>query len=148
VSGVAVRPARPADRAAWETLWQGYLTFYRQNLPPEMTQITWARFFDPAEPMHALVAEGEGGLLGFVHYIFHRNTWMANDVCYLEDLFTAEAARGQGVGRALIEAVYERARAAGSGRVYWLTHETNATARSLYERVAERSGFIQYSKDL
>ncbi len=146
--GVTVRPIRPEDRAGWETLWQGYLRFYGQKLAPEVTEVTWARFFDPAEPVHALVAETGGKLLGLVHYIFHRNTWMANDVCYLEDLFTAEEARGRGVGRALIEAVYERARAAGSTRVYWMTHETNKTAQALYDQVADKPGFIQYRKQL
>ena len=98
--------------------------------------------------MHALVAEDGGELLGLVHYIFHRNTWMVNDVCYLEDLFTAEQARGKGVGRALIEAVYARAAAAGGTRVYWLTHETNITAQALYDKVAEKPGFIQYRKQI
>ena len=143
-----IRSVRPEDRAGWETLWQGYLRFYEEDLPPEVTDIVWSRFLDPAEPMHALVAEKDGELLGLVHYIFHRNTWMVNDVCYLEDLFTAEATRGKGVGRALIEAVYERARAAGSSRVYWMTHETNSTAQALYDKIADKPGFIQYRKQV
>ncbi len=143
-----VRPIRPEDRAGWEALWQGYLRFYEEELPQEVTDIVWSRFLDPNEPMHALVAEADGKLLGLVHYLFHRNTWMANDVCYLEDLFTAEDARGKGVGRALIEAVYERASAAGSTRVYWLTHETNKTAQALYDTLADKPGFIQYRKQL
>ena len=144
-----IRPVRPEDKASWLPLWQGYLSFYKvENLPDHVTESLWARFFDAAEPVHALLAEENGELLGLVHYIFHRNTWMASDVCYLEDLFTAEAARGKGVGRALIEAVYERARAAGSTRVYWMTHETNKTAQALYNNVAEKSGFIQYRKQV
>ncbi|MBU6419271.1 MAG: GNAT family N-acetyltransferase [Proteobacteria bacterium] len=144
-----IRPVRPEDKANWLPLWQGYLTFYEEeNLPEHVTEALWARFFDAAEPVHALVAEENGVLLGLVHYIFHRNTWMVEDVCYLEDLFTAEAARGKGVGRALIEAVYAAARAAGSTRVYWMTHETNTTAQALYNKIAEKSGFIQYRKQV
>jgi GNAT superfamily N-acetyltransferase len=110
--------------------------------------MTWSRFFDGYEPMHALVAEADGGLIGIVHYLFHRNTSMIGPTCYLQDLFTAPAARGRGVGRALIEAVYAAARAAGAGRVYWMTHETNRTAMRLYDQVAERSGFVQYRHNL
>ena len=143
-----IRKLQPTDRAAWEPLWQGYLTFYKRALRPEVTEKTWSRFFDTAEPVHALVAEGQGRLVGLVHYLFHRSTWMIEPACYLSDLFTSEAARGQGVGRALIEAVAAQARAAGAGSLYWLTHETNTTARTLYDKLAERSGFIQYRKPL
>jgi len=94
--------------------------------------------------MHSLVVERNGELLGLVHYLFHRSTIHIAPVCYLQDLFTTEAARGQGVGHALIEAVYERAKQAGSPRVYWQTHETNSTAMKLYDKIAERSGFIVY----
>lgn len=141
-----IRPVRPDDRPGWEPLWQGYQTFYNNNPSREVTDTTWSRFLDPAEPVHALVAEAEGKLVGLVHYLFHRNTWMIGPVCYLQDLFTAPEARGRGVGRQLIEAVYAEAQRAGSPRVYWLTHETNATARALYDKLAERSGFIQYRK--
>lgn len=143
-----IRPATPGDRAAWEPLWQGYLDFYEASVPREVWDITWARFFDPAEPVHALLAERDGRVVGLVHYLFHRNTWMREPVCYLQDLFTDPDARGGGVGRALIEAVYEAARAAGSERVYWMTQEDNATARLLYDRVANYSGFVQYRKAL
>jgi GNAT superfamily N-acetyltransferase len=145
---VAIRPLGPEDRADWEPLWAGYLAFYEATIPSTVTETTWARLNDPAEPMHALGAFVDGQLVGIVHYLFHRSTWTTGDYCYLQDLFTAEAARGRGAGRALIEAVYERARAAGASRVYWLTQEGNATARALYDKLADRSGFIQYRKML
>jgi GNAT superfamily N-acetyltransferase len=139
---------RPADRPGWEPLWKGYQVFYKVDLPRDVTDLTWRRFFDGLEPVHCLVAEEGGALIGLVHYLFHRSTWMAGPTCYLQDLFTTEAARGRGVGAALIEAVYREAAAAGASRVYWNTHETNATARSLYDKIAARPGFIQYRKDL
>jgi GNAT superfamily N-acetyltransferase len=139
-----IRPFRPEDRQAWEPLWQGYLTFYKSTLPAEVTETTWRRLNDSAEPMHGLVAILDGRVVGIVHYLYHRSTWTAADYCYLQDLFTAEEARGRGVGRALIEAVYERAKGDGAARVYWLTHETNTSAQALYDKVASRSGFIQY----
>ncbi len=141
-----IRSALPADFEQWLPLWEGYNSFYKRTIPAEVTRSTWARFFDVDEPMHALVAESDGALIGLVHYLFHRNTAMLAPVCYLQDLFTAAETRGQGVGRALIEAVYERAQAAGSPRVYWMTQEDNTTARRLYDGVAEYSGFIQYRR--
>jgi GNAT superfamily N-acetyltransferase len=143
-----IRSVRPADRPRWEPLWKGYQVFYKVDLPAEVTDLTWRRFFDGLEPVHALVAEEGEALIGVVHYLFHRSTWMVGPICYLQDLFTSEAARGKGVGGALIETVYKEAAAAGASRVYWHTHETNATARSLYEKVATLSGFIQYRKEL
>lgn len=149
---LSIRPVRRSDFAAWSTLWDGYNAFYGRSgptaLPADITQTTWTRFFDAYEPMHALVAERDGMIIGLAHFIYHRNTTMVGPTCYLQDLFTAESARGKGVGRALIEAVYERARDAGSTRVYWQTHETNLTAMALYDNVAERSGFVIYRKVL
>ena len=145
-----IRFATPDDYAQWRPLWDGYNRFYGRfdatALSEEMTALTWARFHDAAEPMHALVAERDGRLIGLVHYLFHRSTILKNDTCYLQDLFTDGAARGGGVGRALIEAVYEQARWRGSQRVYWVTQETNAVAMVLYDQVAERSGFLVYRK--
>ncbi len=143
-----VRPVAPTDLAQWALLWEGYNRFYERTLPAAITDMTWSRFFDAYEPVHALVAERDGQLLGLVHYIFHRSTTMIGPTCYLQDLFTGKAARGQGVGRALIEAVYARARDAGAPRAYWQTHETNSTAMKLYDQVAERSGFVVYRKQL
>jgi GNAT superfamily N-acetyltransferase len=149
---LAIRAIREGDFDAWAPLWEGYNTFYGRSgataLPDEITRATWARFFDEAEPVHALVAERDGRLVGLVHYIFHRSTTMIAPICYLQDLFTDAEARGGGVGRALIEAVYARARAAGSSRVYWQTHETNHTAMRLYDQVADKSGFLVYRKEV
>lgn len=145
-----IRPIRQGDHAQWLPLWDGYNAFYGRSgptaLPAETTETTWARFFDPAEPVHALVAEQNGRLLGLTHYLFHRSTTAIGLSCYLQDLFTAHEARGQGVARALIGAVYAEAAAAGSPRVYWQTHETNSAAMRLYDAVAERSGFLVYRK--
>jgi GNAT superfamily N-acetyltransferase len=145
---LTVRPVAPTDLAQWEALWEGYNAFYERTVPPEITRVTWSRFFDASEPVYALVAEKDGRLVGLVHYLFHRSTSLIDPTCYLQDLFTTKAARGQGVGRALIESVYERARSAGSLRVYWQTHETNVTAMALYDKIAERSGFLVYRKRL
>lgn len=143
-----IRDVQPGDRAQWAVLWQGYLEFYGvPDLAPEITARTWQRFFDAAEPVHAMVAEEGGELLGLVHYVFHRNTWCLDDVCYLEDLFTTQAARGKGVGRGLIEAVYAKAQAKNATRVYWMTQNSNRTAQLLYDRLAEKTDFIQYRKN-
>jgi GNAT superfamily N-acetyltransferase len=140
------------DFAQWLPLWEGYNKFYGRSdataLADEITQTTWSRFFDTYEPVHALVAQDEDQLVGLVHYLFHRNTISIAPTCYLQDLFTRETARGQGVGRALIEAVYEQARLAGLARVYWHTHLTNSTAMKLYDQMAEHSGFVVYRKNL
>jgi GNAT superfamily N-acetyltransferase len=143
-----IRDLAQDDRPGWEKLWAGYLEFYQSSLDPAVTDATFARLLDPAEPMFALVAEDADthDLIGLVHCVLHRGTWTIGDFCYLEDLFTAPAARGRGVGRALIEAVYARADELKCERVYWLTHETNTTARKLYDQVAENRGFIQYRR--
>lgn len=147
-----IRPIATEDYLAWLPLWEGYNAFYGRigetALAPAITQTTWQRFFDPAEPMFALVAELEGRLVGLVHCLFHRSTNMINPTCYLQDLFTAESVRGQGIGRALIQSVYEQAKAAGAQRVYWHTHETNLVARTLYDKVAQHSGFVVYIRPL
>ena len=148
MSEIVIRPVARTDHAQWLPLWHGYNTFYKNTMVDEVTAATWGRFFDSYEPVHCLVAELDGKLVGLVHYIFHRNTWMIGPVTYLEDLFTVPEARGKGVGRRLIEAVYEEARLAGSPRVYWMTHESNAQARVLYDQVATNSGFIQYRKTI
>ena len=145
-----IRFVARGDYDRWLPLWHGYNAFYGRSgataLAPEITAMTWARFFDAYEPVHALVAESDGALLGLTHYLFHRSTISIEPTCYLQDLFTTEAARGKGVGRALINGVYQQARLAGTRRVYWQTHETNLTAMQLYDKVADRSGFVVYRK--
>ena len=149
-AALTIRPVAPGDYAQWLPLWDGYNVFYGRSGPtaldPEITRTTWERFFDAGEPVHALVAEESGTLLGLAHYLYHRSTTSIGLNCYLQDLFTRSEARGRGVGRALIEAMYAAARAAGSPRVYWQTQETNATAMRLYDQVAEKSGFLVYRK--
>jgi GNAT superfamily N-acetyltransferase len=141
-----IRPARESDFAQWLPLWQGYQEFSRARIPEEVTRITWKRFFDEAEPVHCLVAEREGKLIGLAHYLFHRSTWLAENACYLNDLFVDPSGRRSGVARKLIEAVYEAAERQGARKVYWLTHESNAAARLLYDQVARHRGFIQYER--
>ena len=145
-----VRPVAAADFAQWLPLWDGYNAFYGRAglsaLAAEITWTTWLRFLDVGEPVHALVAEAHGQLVGLAHYLFHRSTIRIESVCYLQDLYTVESARGQGVGRALIGGVAGHAQAAGSTRLYWQTHESNDGARRLYDAVAERSGFIVYRR--
>jgi GNAT superfamily N-acetyltransferase len=150
MSQIVVREVAREDFQQWLPLWDGYNAFYGRvgptALPLEITMMTWARFFDAYEPVHALLSERDGVLIGLTHYLFHRSTIQLEPSCYLMDLFTLPAARGAGVGRALIEAVYERAKAVGVKRVYWQTHETNAAAMRLYDQLAERSGFVVYRK--
>jgi len=143
---VVIRPVGADERTAWEPLWNGYLTFYEATLVPGATDTTWLRLHDPNEPMYLLGAYLDGRLVGIVHYLYHRSCWTVGDYCYLQDLFVEQGLRGGGIGRKLIAAVEQEARKAGASRVYWLTHESNASAQTLYDKVAERSGFIQYRK--
>ena len=151
-SQLIVRPLASSDYDGWRVLWDGYNAFYQRSgptaLPEDITHATWTRFLDPAEPVHALVAEQAGRIVGLAHIVFHRSTTRLHDVCYLQDLFTMPALRGRGVGRQLIEGVYAAARAAGSSRVYWQTHTTNAAGRALYDKVARHLGFIVYTHEL
>ncbi|HEY2035084.1 MAG TPA: GNAT family N-acetyltransferase [Rhizomicrobium sp.] len=143
---IIVREARKDDFAQWEPLWDGYTRFYERE--PDAKITLWNRAFDVYEPIHILVAEMDGRIVGIVHYLYHRSTSLIGPVCYLQDLFTEDGLRGKGVGRALIEAVYAKAKEAGAARVYWMTHETNTTAMKLYDNIAEKSGFLQYRKNL
>jgi ribosomal protein S18 acetylase RimI-like enzyme len=143
---IEIRPLEARDRAQWNALWSGYLRFYRQHLPTEVTDGTFARLIDARAPLHGLVAERGGALAGFVHYQFHPTSWSLRDSCYLEDLYVDPAARGSGIGRALIRAVYEAADRAHAASVYRLTQEFNAEGRALYDTLARRTSFIRYER--
>lgn len=147
-----IRPIERDDYPQWRPLWDSYNAFYGRSgptaLPEAITASTWGRFFEPNEPVRALVAEQAGQLVGLVHYLYHRSTTRLHDVCYLQDLLTAEPVRGRGVGRRLIHGVYQAARAAGCNEVYWQTHVTNQAGRMLYDKVARHEGFIVYEHAL
>jgi GNAT superfamily N-acetyltransferase len=143
---IAIRPLRPSDRAEWGRLWTGYLDFYETSLPPSVHDHTFARLSGDDPLMHGLLAEVGGVPVGLVHYIFHDHCWRPEGVTYLQDLYADPSARGTGVGRALIEAVYAAADAAGRPSVYWLTQDNNATARKLYDRIGRLSPFLRYNR--
>jgi len=145
---VAIKSIDANDFNIWHPLWKAYQRFYEVDIAPAVTDLAWARFLDPKEPMHAALAMDGGQALGLVHTIYHRSAWTTYDHCYLQDLFVAVDARGRGIGRALIEHVYGDAESRGASRVYWLTHETNHAAMQLYDRIADRSPFIQYRKQI
>jgi GNAT superfamily N-acetyltransferase len=139
-----VAAAKAEDKAAWLSLWQDYLDFYSHPLPPEVTDLTFERALDPHEPVFLIVARHGGGMVGFATFILHRSTWSASHYLYLEDLFVAEAARGTGAGRALVEHVIETGRQNGCDRVYWMTQDGNRRARALYDTVADERGLVTY----
>lgn len=149
---LTIRQILRSDYDGWRPLWDGYNAYYGRSgptaLPEQVTQVTWERFFNKSEPINGLVAEASGRLVGLAHYVFHRSTTRLHDVCYLQDLFTAEHLRARGIGRRLIDAVYESARNAACSRVYWQTQGTNEAGRALYDKVAEHLGFIVYSHEL
>lgn len=149
---LTIRAVNKDDHAQWLPLWDGYNAFYGRHgesaLDARITEMTWARFFDPAEPLFCLVAEQDGQLKGLTHFLYHRSTTRLEPVIYLQDLFTRHEARGQGVARALIEGVVEHARGAGIKRVYWQTHDSNSSARALYDKLARHDGFIVYGINL
>lgn len=146
MSSVTINVIDNSDFERWLPLWKGYQKFYEVDIAQSVTLKTWERFLDPAEPMHAALAVVQGRAVGMVHWIYHRSTWTTGDYCYLQDLFVADDQRGTGIGRALIEFVYAHAQRYGASRVYWLTHESNQNAMQLYDRIANRSGFVQYRK--
>ena len=144
---IELRPVRETDRDAWVPLWRGYQTFYKVDIPAEVTAVTWSRLLDPAEVINGVLAWEGDRAIGLVHFIPHPSTWFAEDVCYLQDLYVAEDVRGGGVGRKLIECVYEEAQHRGWRRVHWLTHESNTDAMQLYDRIGDRLGFVQYRRN-
>ncbi|BBP67911.1 N-acetyltransferase [Pseudomonas sp. Cab53] len=148
MSLIQIRPVTADDHAAWLPLWRAYLTFYNTQLPEAVSHSTWQRLLDEREPTHGALAWRDDTAIGLVHFIYHRSNWSIENSCYLQDLLVTQQSRGTGVGRQLIEFVYTTAKADGCCKVHWLTHETNATAIQLYERIAERPGFIQFRKAL
>lgn len=145
MSDFSIRPLQPDDKNAWTEMWRAYLTFYETERPDEVFESTWARLMTAGEDPAGLCAvDGDGQLVGLVHYIYHRSCWTLSPVCYLQDLFADPAVRGSGVGRALIEAVYAAADESGAASVYWLTQDFNANARKLYDRVAKVTPLIKY----
>lgn len=145
--GITIRPPIPTDEPAWRRLWADYLSFYETDLPESVTRHTFARVAgaDSGE-MRGLIAEIDGAAVGLVHFVGHRSCWKVENVCYLQDLFVAPPARGRGLGRALIEAVYADADRRGTPAVYWLTQSFNSTARALYDQVAAKTPFIEYDR--
>lgn len=144
---ITIRPLARSDEPEWRRLWAAYLEFYKTSVPEEVYATTWERLFDNGdyEP-NGLIAEVDGKPVGLVHYMFHRTCWTVGNNCYLQDLYADPAIRGKGIGRALIEAVYEKADAAGAANVYWMTQDFNETARKLYDRIAKLTPFIKYQR--
>ncbi|MDZ4095660.1 MAG: GNAT family N-acetyltransferase [Paracoccaceae bacterium] len=145
-TAISIRPILASDAAPWRDLWTAYLTFYETTLPAPVYDATFARILSGTAGIHGLIAERDGVALGLVHYIVHPTCWKIEPVCYLQDLFTTPAARGQGVARALIEAVYARADAMGAPAVYWMTAETNYKGRMLYDKIGVKTPFIKYAR--
>ncbi|MGI4855396.1 MAG: GNAT family N-acetyltransferase [Janthinobacterium lividum] len=149
---ILVRPVERRDQAAWRALWDGYNAFYGRSgetaLSEEIVLTTWARFFDGYEPVHCLVAESAGRVVGLAHYLFHRSTIRIGPSCYLQDLFVADTARGAGAGRALLEAASAQAKAGGAMRLYWQTQSNNTAAMRLYDSLADASDVLTYRRTL
>ena len=146
-ASISIRPLQAQDRPVWAEMWQAYLAFYETSVPQAVYDSTFARLLDGDDhEFHALVAESDGELIGLVHYLFHRHCWRVENVCYLQDLFARPEFRGTGVGRALIQAVYDAADANGTPAVYWLTQDFNTTARRLYDRIGVKTPFIRYNR--
>jgi GNAT superfamily N-acetyltransferase len=143
---LGIRPLEANDRAEWDGLWKAYQAFYKAAISDDTSELTFARLLDPSVPMHGFVAEEAGQIIGMTHCIFHYSAWTQGPYCYLQDLITKPEHRGKGAATALIEAVYQFAAGKGAARVYWLTHESNENAIRLYEKVADRPGFIQFRK--
>lgn len=145
MNAITIRSYEQSDHADWHRLWTAYLDFYETKLPEEVYASTWQRLFSNGEyEPKGFIAHLDGKAVGLTHYLYHRSGWSLVNNCYLQDLFADPSARGKGVGAALIEAVKQEAGKIGIANVYWMTHETNATARKLYDRVARRTGFIEY----
>lgn len=147
-SNLTLKPVTQNDKMEWLGLWAQYLRFYKADISAAVTELTWQRLLNPAEPMGCIMARQAGAAVGFANHVQHRSTWTSGDYLYLEDLFVDPSVRGQGVGGKLISSLYALAAPAGCSRVYWHTHQTNSTAMLLYDRIGERSGFVHYQRQL
>jgi len=143
---INIRPIEQSDWTAWHDLWTAYLAFYQTSLPDDTKRVAFDRLLDPSTKVHGLLAELDGSPVGLVHFIYHDHMWRPEGVCYLQDMFADPDIRGKGIGRALINAVYAAADAAGAPGVYWLTADSNTQARMLYDRVANLTPFIKYAR--
>ncbi|KQV39712.1 GCN5 family acetyltransferase [Rhizobium sp. Root73] len=144
---LTIRPIESGDEQDWRRLWKAYLAFYETTLPEDIYALTFSRLLSGAAHEYAgFLAVLDGRPVGLAHYLFHRSCWQKNSICYLQDLFADPEVRGQGIGRALIEAVYARANAEKAEEVYWMTQDFNANARKLYDRIADKTPFIIYQK--
>ena len=142
-----IRRLISADEAQWRALWTGYLEFYDSTVPEEVYQTTFARLLSGDRgQVQGFVADDDGTLVGLAHYFYHAHGWKVEQVCYLQDLYADPTVRGQGVGAALIEAVYAQGDADGAPSVYWMTQEFNHTARKLYDRIGMLTPFIKYQR--
>jgi GNAT superfamily N-acetyltransferase len=144
VTGTVIRAALPGDQAAWRKLWHGYCDFYGASIADAVTERTWKRILDPDSAIMCIVAEVDGQVYGFANCVVHENTWEIQPVCYLEDLFVIPAARGRGIGKALIDWLRNAMRAEGWARLYWMTRHDNAAARSVYDKFSDADGFVRY----
>ncbi len=146
-NALTIRTLRAEDKSQWADMWRDYLAFYETALPDDIYETTFCRLLgDDPQDFSCFVAEQNGALVGLTHYLFHRHAWKVEKVCYLQDLFARPEARGSGVGRALIQAVYDEADRQGAPSVYWLTQEFNHTARQLYDRIGTLTPFIKYAR--
>lgn len=143
-----IRCFEATDRETWIGLWQQYLDLDGSTLNDEVHETTWERLLNPAEPVHGALVLHEGIALGFVHFVFHRSTWSVSDACYLQDLFVSPNARGRGLGSSLVRYVADNARKHGAQRIYWQTQSDNEVAKSLYDKIGERSQYVQYRKSV
>lgn len=145
---VTIRRIEARDEQRWREMWEGYCRFYERELSEPKTRHTWARIMDAASPVHAIVAEHDGGgVTGMANYIIHENTWTLTPVCYLQDLFVDPGERAVGVGRQLIDWLLAETKAQGWSRLYWNTRENNYRARGLYDKYTPHSGFLRYVVD-
>ena len=132
----------------WLPLWQGYLTFYKSQLSEEQIRLSWKRITNPEQTdLFGFAIQVNDDVVGFVHLISHMSMWTDKPYCYLQDLYVSETHRNQGLAKQLIEHSYQVC-AGKFDRVYWLTQESNLTAQYLYDKVATKTGFIQYKKML